>query len=154
MGLAAAASIAGIVAAWNFAGSPRSRRSNIKAQLLQYNDEPLASARWSAACPKATRSAAHVHRLPRTTWRPVYGFLNRSDLNGVAYDLILRGTTATLYVVPARVSHLPAAPPERLGIVSGGRAVASWQENGLLYVLVVHGNEQAYQSFIKRPMTL
>jgi hypothetical protein len=108
--------------------------------------EPLAR-----TVPRDYPFSRYVYRLPRTTWRPIYGFLNRNDLNGVAFDLMLRGNTATLYVVPARVGQLPTSPPLRLGMATGGRAIVPWQENGMLYVLVVHGDERTYLSFIKRP---
>lgn len=152
LGLTAAASIAGIVATMGWL-RPILTADNIRAQVLQYNEEPLASAPVERGYPEGYPLSRHVYRLPHTTWRPVYGFLHRSDLNGVAYDLMLRGTSATLYVVPTRVSHFPAAPPARIGTATGNLAVAAWQENGLLYVLVVQGDERAYQSFIRRPTT-
>ncbi len=84
-------------------------------------------------------------------WRPVKGFLGR-DLNGVAYGMTLRGFTATLYAIPARVTSLPSAPPQQI-MATGGWATAAWQEGNLVYVLVVRGDAQAYRSFIRVPRT-
>jgi hypothetical protein len=151
IGLAAAASIAAIIAGVNLWQRPALTVETVKAQVLQYNDEPLAGAPLEAGLPQGYPLSRYIYRLPRTTWRPVYGFLHRNDLNGVAYDMMFRGTTATLFVISAPAKQLPTAPPLRTGMASGNRAVAAWQENGLLYVLVVDGNDRAYQSFIRRP---
>ncbi|MBL9124319.1 MAG: hypothetical protein JNG90_11855 [Planctomycetaceae bacterium] len=89
-------------------------------------------------------------------WRPVPNFLGR---RGVAYDLRTpNGVTATLYVArlggltqgpQIDTSRLPTAPPSRPQPASGGASMAAWQEHGRLYVLVVHGDQNAYRQLIR-----
>ena len=92
-------------------------------------------------------------------WRNVANFLGRK---GVAYDLQTpAGVKATLYVVrlgglptgpQIEANLLPTSPPRKPQPASGGDSMAAWQEHGRLYVLVVHGDENAYQQLI-RPET-
>ena len=89
-------------------------------------------------------------------WRIVANFLGRK---AVAFDLqTAAGVQATLYVarlgglptgpqIDARL--LPTAPPRQPQPASGGDSMATWQEHGRLYVLVVHGDENAYRQLIE-----
>ncbi len=89
-------------------------------------------------------------------WRIVANFLGRK---AVAYDLQTpAGVKATLYVArlgglptaPQIDAHLlPTAPPRKPQPASGGDSMATWQEHGRLYVLVVHGDANAYQQLIR-----
>jgi hypothetical protein len=83
-------------------------------------------------------------------WRNVRGFLGRT---GVAYDLRVGGTTATLYVVRCVAPDLPRAPSEA-PLVTGDCAVSAWQSGDCLYVLVVSGGTESYRQFLPRgPLT-
>jgi hypothetical protein len=154
-GLAAAASVAGIIAVALWPTQPAITAANINEQVRQFSDQeqPQSASSIDKGLPRGYPLSRHVYRMPRTQWRPVHGFLNRSDVNGVAYEMMFRGFTAQLYVAPLAVEGLPNSPPLRLDNVTGNRAIAAWQENGLLYVLVVQGDNRAYQSFIRRPVT-
>jgi len=89
-------------------------------------------------------------RVPQIRWRSISGFL---DCRGVAYDLSLGRPgvpRATLYVIRATVPDLDSVPPSRPSSETGGRSVAAWQADDLLYVLVVEGGRRPYQSFLRR----
>jgi hypothetical protein len=125
----AAASIAAIVGTSLFVNGQKLTATQIREQIVAYHiqqePEPVHRLEWlPGGYPPISR---HVPRFPGTTWRPVTGFLHR-NLNGVAYELIHRGETATLYVMPALVSDLRSTPPPRLGLATGGWATAAWQE--------------------------
>ncbi|MCS7306552.1 MAG: hypothetical protein NZ602_15780 [Thermoguttaceae bacterium] len=88
--------------------------------------------------------------------RKVSGLLGR---DGLAYDLrSAEGICATLYVVPLHqagavsvAEQLPGEPPRYDETVrTGGYCAAAWQENGCLYMLVVHGDSaRAYYHFFR-----
>ena len=82
-------------------------------------------------------------------WQPID---NPWDDEAVAYRLFNRGgTTATLFVFQPRSvdANLPLAPPtepvQRTSLSTAG----VWTNNGLVYVLVVNGGVQQYQSFLR-----
>ncbi len=89
-------------------------------------------------------------------FRKVSGLLGRE---GLAYDLrSAEGLRATLYVVPIHQAggipveaNLPVEPPRyEQTLRTGGYCAAAWQENGLLYLLVVHGDSaRAYYHFFR-----
>lgn len=96
---------------------------------------------FSSALP----SSYHVAK-----WRRVSGFL---DQEVVAYDLQdSQGITATLYVVQTRMPGLPDAPPST-PYSTAGCSAGAWQEGSLLYVLVVAGDEQRYEQFLRSVMS-
>ncbi len=77
------------------------------------------------------------------------GFLGHS---GVVYDLPgPAGTRATLYVVDAGRSEGFSALPARHPFTTGGCCASAWQENGLLYVLIVQGDPATYRAFLNLP---
>jgi hypothetical protein len=80
-------------------------------------------------------------------WRTVKNFIG---CEGVAYDLPAQGGRATLYVVDRTISGLGIQPVEKPSN-TGGRCVAAWQEGGLLYVLVVQGNQKSYKEYLNLP---
>lgn len=87
-----------------------------------------------------------VRRFPKIRWRSIRGFLGRK---GVAYDLGGPGTPrATLYVVQGTVPGLLKAVPPQPASTTGNRAIAAWQREKLLYVLVVEGDFGTYQRFL------
>ena len=90
-----------------------------------------------------------VLRTPQVRWRPIRGLLG---CTGVAYDLSAPGgRRATLYVVSQAVAGLPAQPPLEPRPTTAGCSAAAWQENGLLYVLVVDGGPGVYRSYLRLP---
>lgn len=88
--------------------------------------------------------------------RKVSGLLGRE---GLAYDLhSSEGVRATLYVVPLHQAGAVAVEeglftePPRYDQTArtGGYCAAAWQENGLLYMLVVHrDSSRAYYQFFR-----
>ncbi len=77
------------------------------------------------------------------------GFLGHS---GVVYRLPgPAGTRAVLYAVDARMSEGFSAAPARHPFTTGGCCASAWQENGLLYVLVVQGDPATYRAFLNLP---
>ena len=82
-------------------------------------------------------------------WRPLEGFLDRS---GVAYELTgPRGGRATLYVVRRSVGGVPHQPPGLPAHQTGSWSASVWQQDGLLYVLVVQGDTRSYGEFLDLP---
>ncbi|MCC6125377.1 MAG: hypothetical protein IT426_10470 [Pirellulales bacterium] len=89
---------------------------------------------------KAIRSFAGIR------WRTVNNFLGRS---GVAFDLPAQGgTRATLYAVDRAIAGLDALPTSNPAN-TGGCYVAAWQEDGLVYVLVVRGDRGNYRQYLR-----
>jgi hypothetical protein len=86
----------------------------------------------------------------KVRWRKLSGFVQCGE--GVAYDLVgPQGLRATLYVVAREVPNLPESPPANAVHQTGNCAAAAWQHGGLLYVLVVRGNADAYPEFLDLP---
>jgi hypothetical protein len=99
--------------------------------------------------PAAWPPSRAVLPLRGMRWRPIQGFLDRA---GLAYDLPgPDGTQATLYVVRRTVAGALAVPPARPSLATGNCSTATWQEGGLLYVLVVRGDASAYAVFLDLP---
>lgn len=92
-----------------------------------------------------------VARVRGVQWRSIRNFLG---CKGVAYDMWVGGTQATLYVVnqPVELPKRPLLTPTR---ATGGYAASAWMEGGRLYVLVVRGNANAYSGFLapRGPLT-
>jgi hypothetical protein len=81
-------------------------------------------------------------------WREIRVFLGRS---GIAYDLPgIGGVRATLYVVKQSADGLGNEPLYR-PFTTGGFSASAWQEDGLLFVLVVQGEPSSYQNFLNLP---
>jgi hypothetical protein len=101
------------------------------------------------APPSALPLSRAVLPLRGVRWRAIQGFLDRA---GLAYDLAgPGGAQATLYVVRRTVAGAPAAPPVCPFLATGNCSTSTWQEAGLLYVLVVRGDASAYAGFLDLP---
>ncbi|HEY1785223.1 MAG TPA: hypothetical protein VGG30_06720 [Pirellulales bacterium] len=69
---------------------------------------------------------------------------------GVVYSLAQGPKArAVLFVLSARRPGLPAAPPLAPQSTTGGLTISAWQSQGLVYVLVVEGDERAYRRFLQ-----
>jgi hypothetical protein len=106
----------------------------------------------------ATRAAPQEYPLSQwvacihgVTWRHLGNFVGGS---GVVYDLPgPAGTHGTLYVVARKgIEDLDTAPSLSPYTTANCNASA-WQEDGLLYVLVVQGDTSAYKGFLNLPRT-
>ncbi len=81
-------------------------------------------------------------------WRHIRDFLGQA---GLAYDLPNPdGRRATLYVVRQNVEALGNVPQYH-PFTTGGFSASAWQEDGLLYVLVVQGEPNTYQKYLNLP---
>ncbi len=88
---------------------------------------------------------------PTIRWRRVGKFLGDE---AVAYDLPADGGRATLYVVRRSAADLPSSPPGRPDLSTAGVSVAAWNSGGLVYVLVLSGEEHSYDNYLDRgPLT-
>ncbi len=65
---------------------------------------------------------------------------------GVVYDLGEFG--AVLFVLKATRRDLPSSMPRTPQSTTAGYAIGAWQSGGLMYVLVVRGNQQTYQKLL------
>lgn len=93
--------------------------------------------------------SAAVLQVRGTKWRHFDGFLGR---RGVAYDLPGRaGTSACLYVVQASDTAEFGQTPTLYPFTTAGCCASSWVEDGLLYVLVVHGDAATYRAYLTLP---
>jgi hypothetical protein len=85
-------------------------------------------------------------------WQPLAGSVAKK---GVAYDLTQgRNTHAVLFVLGTSRRDLPIAPPHVPQSTTAGLAIGAWQSGGLLYVLVVQGDERAYRKFFSQSRPL
>jgi len=84
-------------------------------------------------------------------WRPLTGGVF-SGHGGIVYHLPgPAGAHGILYVVDAGPSKGFSALPARHPFTTGGCCASAWQENGLLYVLVVQGDPATYRAFLNLP---
>jgi hypothetical protein len=89
-----------------------------------------------------------VAQVRGTRWRQVEDFLGRKV---VVYDLPgPGGARATLYVVAREIEGLRTSPSLH-PFTTAGCCASAWQEDGLLYVLVVQGDPSTYGGFLNLP---
>jgi hypothetical protein len=110
-------------------------------------ESPAAAHRLDEVSPPADYPLSReVLATAQIRWRPIQGLLGRG---GVAYDLSGPGRVrATLYVTRQVVAGLPTQPPGGPRPTTAGCCAAAWQENGLLYVLVLEGEPRAYRGYL------
>ena len=58
---------------------------------------------------------------------------------------------AVLFVVRMGSRDIPGSPPATPQSATGGLTVAAWQNGGLVYVLVVEGDDRFYRRLIHTP---
>jgi hypothetical protein len=156
-GLAATAATI-LLAVWlgNYNRGPVSAESARNEAIQLFSTEVGQSGYLLAAgnAPSGYQFSYHVRALPGTTWRYLDDF---RGYKGVVYDL--RGPTgapAALYVVACNnvgdgVGQSPDSWKDIVTTASSGCCASAWQENGLLYVLVVQGDQSDYEQCLKLP---
>jgi hypothetical protein len=103
-----------------------------------------------AAAPAEYPFSRMVARAKAAKCRPLDGFLGR---RGVVYDLPgPAGVQAALYVVERPIEGLGTAPA-RHPFTSRNCCVSAWEEGGLMYVLVVGGDQKTYDRYLDLPRT-
>lgn len=105
-------------------------------------------------------SAAHLQQYPfdpalRYGPREWAEIATKYDSRTVIYDLTPRSSSpATLFCM--RVSSpeptLGSVPPLTPFSTTGGISIGMWQRGGVVYVLVVNGNEERYRTFVQAQM--
>ena len=154
---AAAALIVAVV--WPFLPAPATRDSEAilsLAMVFASNDrvdgvEPLS--RLTAEQARQFPISPLVAHHPRIAWREIRDFLGQGQgegrgRDGVAYDITSRaGIRARLYVVGASGEGLPSGPAAQ-PYPTGWSCATTWREGGVLYVLVVLGDQDAYERFL------
>jgi hypothetical protein len=135
--------------------SPGDSEQTVLDAAKQYfdGDVPAAPGQFlsQARPPKGFLLSNYFRHLGKTRWRAVNGFMGQQ---AVAFDLPTQGgARATLYAVNLSVANLDAAPPSNPSN-TGGCCVAAWQENGLVYVLVVQGSPETYRRYLNQPATV
>lgn len=150
-----AAAVVVILLAGYFRASPPSMAQLLDAAIAdaaaQFHTQRLAGEPADrVGPPQGFPISRQVVALPGTRWRnAVLG-----EGRAVAFDLALRGRArATLYVLQSRVANLPALPPSRPQANTGGYCALAWQEQGLVYVLVVAGDDPAdWRAYLDVPL--
>jgi hypothetical protein len=91
-----------------------------------------------------------VFHVSQANWRSVGNFLGG---RGVVYELPgPGGTRAVLYVVARNgISGFDTMPTSSPASSTAGCFASAWQEDGLLYVLVVQGDQSTYRGYLNLP---
>ncbi len=142
IGLAVAASllVAVGIGVWNQPDKPQgSLTDRAVGWYEQLGDgwQPVAKAPREFALPKGIGGSAGG-------WQRVAPSIARG---GVVYDLGQFG--AVLFVIKATGPDLPSSAPQMPQSMTAGYAIGAWQKGGLMYVLVVRGNQQTYQKLLR-----
>jgi hypothetical protein len=149
------AAAACLVAAFSIAFWPRP--SELTRQQLLNDSSEWARQLWNGPT-HWTALGAGERELPKyplpvvlaasaTYWADAGGMV---DLNAVAYDLSSGGgPRAVLFVIREDEIDADATPPNSPQSSTGGLMIGCWQSQGLVYVLVVEGDERTYKSLLK-----
>jgi hypothetical protein len=91
-----------------------------------------------------------VFCAPQASWRNLGDFLGG---HGVVYELRgPGGTRAALYCVARNgISGFDTMPTSSPASSTAGCFASAWQEGGLLYVLVVQGDQSTYRGYLNLP---
>lgn len=106
---------------------------------------------WTASersFPERFPYSRELFSSPQARWRGIGDF---NPAEAVAYDIPLgNGRKATLYVVRCRSdAPLPTRVPSVPQMQTLGLAVSAWQGDGVVYVVVVEGDERDYRAILK-----
>ena len=124
-------------------------RDRLLAQSAGWHSQLIASAGWTRLPP---HEMLRDYPLSAAVRAGAERWLDASDAVGqdaVAYELATpAGRRATLFVIPARDAVAGATPPLTPQSSTGGVMIGCWQSQGMVYVLVVEGDERSYQSLL------
>jgi hypothetical protein len=82
------------------------------------------------------------------SWKP---FANRFDANGIVYDLAPAGEDAAfLFVMHRNVTVTGLQGLDHPIYSTSGKCVSAFEENGLVYVLVVEGDAKRLRRFVRQ----
>lgn len=116
------------------------------------NETPVPGVSLAAHSPPVGfATSSDVRHAGGATWRRVDDFLGSP---AVAYDLVgPRGEQATLYVARRRLVDLRhvTLPSIKPALSTGGVSATCWQNDDVLYVLVVSGEREQYDEFVRQP---
>jgi hypothetical protein len=103
-----------------------------------------------APAPSSFPFSQWVCCVPQASWRSLGDLLGGQ---GVVYELPgPGGTRAALYVVARNgISGFNIMPTNTPGPNTAGCCASAWQEGGLLYVLVVQGDQSTYRGYLNLP---
>jgi hypothetical protein len=145
----AAALLAGL-GLWRFYahGSPLSVAS-LLADSGRWHAQLEANPQWQALVRGDTLQnfplALAVRAMPRG-WADVSAWVGRP---AVAYDLNVEpGRRVTLFVINDPGTAAESLPPRIPGSNTGGLVIGVWQADGLVYVLVVEGDQRRYDQLL------
>jgi hypothetical protein len=155
-GLAAAAATV-LLAVW--LGGPATEpvsEDSVRNEAIQLFNSGVKQPGYPLAngAPSQYPFSPQVVSIQRTNWRHISGFLG--SYSGVVYDLPgPPGARAALYVVAcngvAGLGQSPDSPKNAFTTASSNCCASAWQEGGLLYVLVVEGDQSNYGRYLNLP---
>jgi hypothetical protein len=116
------------------------------ALLNQWNQNPAAAPAQKYPVDSSLRASVQSWQRLRT----------RYDSQAVVYSLAPIGQPYVLQVTVRTNEKFAvlASPPSRPFSTTGGLSIGAWQRDGVLYVLIVQGDERRYQSLLKPPPSL
>jgi hypothetical protein len=148
---AISASAALLAAVWlhTHQAPPITRDGAIAEAMQVFNQEPSPSGEFVSLVPPPVNYpiSSEIRPMPDIRWRRVGKFLGGE---AVAYDLPSRNGKATLYVSHRSIADMPTFPRSVPELSTGGNSAGAWQSDGMLYVLVVQGDDRAYADYLDR----
>ncbi|NLS90803.1 MAG: DUF3379 domain-containing protein [Planctomycetaceae bacterium] len=125
---------------------PGELRSIARDRFVESRDNNLPGP-TAVAVPSGFPYSPDLKPMPGVRSYPVADF---REARAVAYDIPLGGNgTATLYVVRCRSHSLPQRPPRTPQMRTLDLAIAAWQGDDVVYVLVTEGGEPAYRFLLR-----
>jgi hypothetical protein len=148
VGLSALATLAAglLIAAGLFVSRPSAEIAleTMAEDWLKELDAHPAAWRGMQSPPRDFAIPASLMASP-ASWQPVGQYAK-----GIAYKLEHpKAGAAMLYVVRLSRPGLPTAPPGVPQSTTGGKAVGYWRSGGIIFVLVVPGDERNYRTFVR-----
>ena len=145
-GAAAAILVAALL---HIGGGKRATESELLEDAIALFHNQGAEATKPLPAPDDYPLSQSVVQVRGMRWRPVSGV---AGCSGVAYDIALPGGgQAMLLVIRGTAANLPARPPSVPAQTTFGCSASAWQEDGLLYVLVVPGDARDYGQLLDLP---
>jgi hypothetical protein len=120
-------------------------------QSLSMETDPTSPLAAEKPAPADYPFSASVLPVRGTQWRPLEASAFGGS-RGIAYDLPgPAGTKAVLYVIASKPIEGIGVGPASCPFTTAGCCASAWQENGLLYVLVVRGDLATYRAYLDLP---